>query len=62
MIAKQLATDPQTLAQHKQRLQQNRLTTPLFDTQGFARDLERLYWEIWRQHQAGIRKPVVLPH
>ncbi len=61
-IAKRLATDPQALSQLKQRLKKNRLTTPLFDTQGFARNLDRMYWAIWRQHQAGIRQPVVSPH
>lgn len=61
-IALQLATDSRALFELKQRLQQNRLTTPLFDTLRFARDLDQMYWEIWRQHQAGIRKPIVLAH
>jgi hypothetical protein len=39
-----------------------RLSTPLFDTTRFARDLERLYEEIWQQRDVPrhARKPIML--
>ena len=33
----------------------NRLTSPLFDTPQFTRDLEHLYAEIWDQYLADVR-------
>jgi predicted O-linked N-acetylglucosamine transferase (SPINDLY family) len=41
-LALDLATQPQRLAEIKARLAANRLTMPLFDSQGFTRDFERL--------------------
>jgi predicted O-linked N-acetylglucosamine transferase (SPINDLY family) len=38
-----LATNPDKLAALKAKLANNRLTTPLFDTERFTRDLERAY-------------------
>ncbi len=45
-LAVALATDPARLTGLKKRLEQNRLTSPLFDTQRFTRALEKAYDEI----------------
>ena len=42
-LALKLARDPALLAGIRQRLEQNRLTYPLFDTDRFARHMERAY-------------------
>jgi predicted O-linked N-acetylglucosamine transferase (SPINDLY family) len=42
-LAIQLARDPQRLAALRGKLAANRLTTPLFDTERFTRDLEDIY-------------------
>jgi protein O-GlcNAc transferase len=44
------------LARFKARLQENRLTCPLFDTERYARNLERAYDALW-QACAGGAKP-----
>jgi predicted O-linked N-acetylglucosamine transferase (SPINDLY family) len=49
-----LATDPVRLANLRERLAQNRLTTPLFDMRRYARDLEAGYEGIQARHQAGL--------
>jgi len=59
-LALDLAQDTSRLADIKQTLATRRLTSPLFDTERFTRDLERLYRAIWDQEVAGERKPVVL--
>jgi predicted O-linked N-acetylglucosamine transferase (SPINDLY family) len=41
-LALELATQPQRLAEVKARLSANRRATPLFDSEGFTRDFERL--------------------
>jgi len=41
--ALELALDPDRLSLIKSRLQKNRLTTPLFDTNSYTRDLEEAY-------------------
>lgn len=48
-----LATDHQALAALRARLQQDLGSKPLFDTERFARNLERAYQEMWRRHAAG---------
>ena len=55
--AKQLALGPDALCAIKQKISMNRLTTPLFDTQQFTRDLEHLYGEIWGQYLLGGQSP-----
>jgi len=50
-----LATDPAALASVRERLAAARLTCPLFDTDRFARDLERGYGLIWEAARAGHR-------
>lgn len=59
-IARRLAANPAEYRAVKERLQANRLSKPLFDTAGFARDLERIYQAIWRQQQTGNRGPIAL--
>jgi len=49
-----LATQPQVLTGLKQRLAANRLTTPLFDTERFTRNLESAYRKALDRHVAGL--------
>jgi predicted O-linked N-acetylglucosamine transferase (SPINDLY family) len=49
-----LALDPGRLALIRQRLLQNRSTTPLFDTPRFTRHLEAGFIEIHERHAAGL--------
>jgi predicted O-linked N-acetylglucosamine transferase (SPINDLY family) len=53
-IVLRYAHDPLALAALKTKLTANRLTAPLFDTDGFARKLEAAYRAIWRRHCAGL--------
>ncbi len=53
-LAVRLATDRDARAQVKARLAANRLTTPLFDSRRFVRDLEAAYEAIWRRCLAGL--------
>jgi len=57
-LAKTLALAPQGLAAIRQKLADRRLTSPLFDTLRFTRDLERLYSRVWQQHLEG-RKEII---
>jgi predicted O-linked N-acetylglucosamine transferase (SPINDLY family) len=52
--ALKLATDPASLAVVRQRLAQNQLTTPLFDSERFTRHLEQAYAQMWERHLAGL--------
>jgi predicted O-linked N-acetylglucosamine transferase (SPINDLY family) len=49
----ELAGDPARLAEFKDRLQGNRLTMPLFDTEQFTRHLENAYVQMYERYQAG---------
>jgi predicted O-linked N-acetylglucosamine transferase (SPINDLY family) len=60
-VALELAQNPEKLAAIKAKIQIQKQTSPLFDTQKFARDLERLYQTIWEQELKGERKAIVLP-
>ena len=65
-LAIALAHDPQRCQALRHRLQQNRLTTPLFDTPAFTRHLEAAYTAIYDRHHAGlapdhIRIPAIHP-
>jgi protein O-GlcNAc transferase len=54
-LALQLARDGQMLAGVKQKLADNRLSCPLFDTDLFRRNLESAYlamWRAWQQSEA----------
>lgn len=59
-VALSLAQKPEKLAAIKQKIAVQKHTSLLFDTQKFARDLERLYQTIWAQELKGERKAVVL--
>ena len=48
--AVELARNPARLAALREKLAANRLTTPLFDTQGYARALESAYRTMWERH------------
>ena len=52
-LAVELATHPQRLADIKQRLAHNRLTTPLFDSHSFVRQLEAVYLGMYERHGRG---------
>lgn len=58
-IAHRLATQVSELECLKARLTENRETCALFDTAGFARDLQNLYLEIWHRHGTAS-SPIVL--
>jgi predicted O-linked N-acetylglucosamine transferase (SPINDLY family) len=59
-LAMSLATDAPRLAALRRRLELARTQAPLFDAQGFARNLERLYDRMWAQHLAGTRELIDL--
>jgi predicted O-linked N-acetylglucosamine transferase (SPINDLY family) len=52
-LAIALAREPERLAQMRATLAARRLTTPLFDTALFARNIEKAYLEMWRLYQKG---------
>ena len=52
-LALKLARDPASLGALRMKLAANRLTTPLFDTDRFHRNLEAAYTEMWRRHERG---------
>ena len=49
-LALDLATNPQRLAEIKQKLADNRLSTPLFDTELFTRHLEDGYLQAYQRY------------
>jgi predicted O-linked N-acetylglucosamine transferase (SPINDLY family) len=53
-LAVELATDAQRLAKIRQKLADNRLTTPLFDAQLFAKHIEAAYTLIDERYHAGL--------
>jgi protein O-GlcNAc transferase len=53
-LAVVLATNPTRLAEIKERLARNRLTTPLFDSRSFVRDLEDAYMKIYERHRTAL--------
>jgi predicted O-linked N-acetylglucosamine transferase (SPINDLY family) len=53
-LAVELATSPGKLRAIKDKLDRNRLTTPLFDTQRFIRHIEAAYTQAYRRYQAGL--------
>ena len=53
-LAIELATNPERLAQLRQKLEQNRLTTPLFNTRLFARHIEVAYAAMYERYQEGL--------
>lgn len=61
-LALALARDPSRLGLLRKRLADALPHSRLFDTRAFARDLERLFQAIWRDHTIprGQRQPIVL--
>jgi predicted O-linked N-acetylglucosamine transferase (SPINDLY family) len=53
-LAIELALNPQRLAEIRGKIQNNRDTSPLFDTPRFARNLEVAYMAVHERHQAGL--------
>ena len=55
-LAIELAMNPKKLAEIKLRLVDNRLTTPLFDTPLFAKNLEATYMKMYERYQADLQR------
>jgi predicted O-linked N-acetylglucosamine transferase (SPINDLY family) len=53
-LAIALAAETERLAELRERLARNRLTTPLFDTHRYTRDLEAAYDSIQARYEAGL--------
>ena len=53
-LAIELATHPQKLAAIKEKLAQNRLTTPLFDTPRFTKHIEAAYTQVMERYWADL--------
>jgi predicted O-linked N-acetylglucosamine transferase (SPINDLY family) len=60
-LAIELAKNPEKLTVLKQKLISNRLTTPLFDTPLFTKDLERVYMKMYERYQADLQ-PAYINH
>ena len=54
-LAIELAMNPQKIADIKLKLANNRLTTPLFDTPLFTKNLEAAYVKMMERYQAGLQ-------
>jgi predicted O-linked N-acetylglucosamine transferase (SPINDLY family) len=52
-LARRLALDPSLLLPIKTRLEDNRLTAPLFDTDLIRRHVEAAYVRMWETYQRG---------
>lgn len=50
----ELAMNRESLGKIRQKLANNRLVTPLFDTERFTKNLEAAYRAVWSRHQAGM--------
>ena len=50
----ELAHSPEKLKQLKEKVQENRLATALFDPVGNTRHIESAYLEMYRRYQAGL--------
>ena len=53
-LAIELATDPDRLKTLREKLAENRLTTPLFDTDRFTRHIEDAYSQMYERYQADL--------
>ncbi len=62
VVAITLATNPEMLAKLKLKLEQNRLTTPLFDTQCYTRHIEAAYTGMYERHQADFPPENLIIH
>jgi protein O-GlcNAc transferase len=53
-MAIELAMNPEKLAAMKSKLERNRLTAPLFDTQRFTRHMEAAFAAMYLRYQTGL--------
>lgn len=53
-LALELATHRAKLTTIRDKLDENRLSHPLFDTDRFRKNIESAYIEIWKRHQQGL--------
>jgi predicted O-linked N-acetylglucosamine transferase (SPINDLY family) len=60
-LAIALATDAEKMAAIKAKLAANRLTTKLFDTPLFTRNIESAYRKMYQNHRAGLPPEHILP-
>ena len=56
----ELATRPERLREVRKKLSANRNSCPLFDSERFTRNLERLYERVWSDHCEGIKEHFIL--
>jgi predicted O-linked N-acetylglucosamine transferase (SPINDLY family) len=61
-MAIELARNPEKLHALKQKLASNRLTTPLFDTPQFTKDLEQAYVQMYSRYQADLPPENIVVH
>lgn len=52
-LALKLACDPRMLTRVRTKLDGNRRSSPLFDTDRFRRHIESAYWTMWERHERG---------
>ena len=52
-LALRIASEPAVLPELRERLQQNRLSHPLFDTDRYRRHIESAYLQMWERWQRG---------
>jgi protein O-GlcNAc transferase len=53
-IAIELGNNPEKLKSLKSRVQDARLTSPLFDTKKYTQDLEELFFKTWERYEKGL--------
>jgi protein O-GlcNAc transferase len=53
-LAIELASNPNKLKAIKDKLESNRLTTPLFDTPRFAKQIEAAYLKMYERYQSDL--------
>lgn len=53
-LAIELAANPDRLSRIRAKLEKNRLSTPLFDTERSTRRIEDAYMQMYERHQAGL--------
>jgi len=61
ILARKLACDPELLQSLRCKLQQNRLTHPLFDTERFRGNIEEAYTTMWKISQQGDAPKSLVP-
>jgi protein O-GlcNAc transferase len=59
-LAIEIAKNPETLRAMKKKLEENRLSKPLFDTKRFTRQLEAAYVAMHERYQAGLAPDTIV--